>query len=122
MGKYGAEIALRRKLEKYISTQVYTQILEARTFSPALYPGNSVVVFASRTLQELLASSVATRLSLSIWGRVHPTLGTLTKHFFLKHDVYLYGQIQNTLKPGKANYGYVTIEIIQHRLNRKWVL
>ena len=26
VGKYGAEIALRRKLEKFISTQVYTQI------------------------------------------------------------------------------------------------
>ena len=38
------------------------------------------------------------------------------------HDVYSSEQIQNTLKPGKANYGYVTIEIIQHRLNRKWVL
>ena len=25
VGKYGAEIALRRKLEKFISTQVYTQ-------------------------------------------------------------------------------------------------
>ena len=31
--------------------------------------------------------------------------------FFFKHDVYLYGQIQNTLKPGKANYGYVIMRL-----------
>ena len=26
-------------------------------------------------------------------------------------DVYLYGQIQNTLKPGLANYGYVIMRL-----------
>ena len=31
--------------------------------------------------------------------------------FFFKHDVYLYGQIQNTLKPGLANYGYVIMRL-----------
>ena len=31
------------------------------------------------------------------------------KLYFFKHDVHSSEQIQNSLKPGKANYGYVTI-------------
>ena len=39
------------------------------------------------------------------------SLPTFTYIFFFKHDVYLYGQIQNTLKPGLANYGYVIMRL-----------